>query len=160
LQSPNLAARFIQGSGVALREVPSGQGKIIDRFDKGRKVGLVEPGETWSHVRDELTQKEGWIATRFLADAVRHPDESRKDTASPQKLPEPKIPVIPDTAIIQRIIAFSIGNYSGSCACPYSTDRGGRKCGSRSAYSKPGGYAPICYPQDVTTAMIEAFRRQ
>ena len=109
LQSPNLAARFIQGSGVALREVPSGQGKIIDRVDKGRKVGLVEPGETWSRVRDELTQKEGWIATRFLADAVRHPDKSRKDTSSPQKLPEPKVPVIPDTAIIQRIIAFRLG---------------------------------------------------
>lgn len=160
LQSSNLAARFIQGSGVALREAPSGQGKIIDRFNKGRKVGLVEPGETWSRVRDELTQKEGWIATRFLADAVRHPEDPRKDTSSPQKLPEPKVPVIPETAIIQRIIAFSIGNYSGSCACPYSTDRGGRKCGSRSAYSKPGGYSPICYPQDVTASMIEAFRRQ
>lgn len=145
---------------MALREAPSAQGRIIDRFDEGRKVGLVEPGEAWSRVRDDLTQKEGWIATRFLADAVRRPEEPRKDIASPQKLPEPKVPVMPDTAIIQRIIALSIGNYSGSCACPYSTDRGGRKCGSRSAYSKPGGYAPVCYPQDVTTAMIEAFREQ
>jgi len=82
------------------------------------------------------------VATRFLADAVRRPEEPRKDTGLPQKLPEPNAPVILDRAIIQRIVAFSIGNYSGSCACPYSADRGGRRCGSRTAYSKPGGYAP------------------
>lgn len=156
----DLPIRFVEGSGVALRDAPSPQGKILDRYDKGRRVGLIENGDGWSRVRDELTQKVGWMATRFLTDAVKQTEEPRKENGSPQKLPQPKIPVVPDAAIIQRIIAYSIGNYSGSCACPYSTDRGGRRCGSRSAYSKPGGYAPICYPQDVTTAMIEAFRRQ
>ncbi|MQB22581.1 hypothetical protein DXT90_18310 [Agrobacterium tumefaciens] len=59
--------------------------------------------------------------------------------------------------IIQRIIAESIAGYPGTCACPYSTDRRGRKCGNRSAYSKPGGYAPICFAGDVTKSMIEAY---
>lgn len=34
----------------------------------------------------------------------------------------------------------------------------GRRCGNRSAYSKSGGYAPICFAQDVTKSMIEAYR--
>ncbi|KQV36378.1 hypothetical protein ASC96_28090 [Rhizobium sp. Root1204] len=70
------------------------------------------------------------------------------------------MPTIPDSTIVQRIIAESLASYPSSCACPYNTDRGGRRCGKRSAYSKPGGYAPICYPQDVTQAMIDAVRRQ
>ncbi len=158
--SPETARRYVQGSGVAFRETPSSQGKILDRFDKGRRVGLVETGDGWSRVRDELTQKEGWVASRFLTMAVKQEEQPRSEANSPQKLPQLKVPVLPDTTIIQRIIANSLNSYSGSCACPYSTDRGGRKCGSRSAYSKPGGYAPVCYPQDVTAAMIEAFRRQ
>jgi hypothetical protein len=34
---------------------------------------------------------------------------------------------------------------SGSCDCPYDTDSAGRRCGNRSAYSKPGGSSPTCY---------------
>ncbi|HZG46733.1 MAG TPA: hypothetical protein VEZ41_10800 [Allosphingosinicella sp.] len=50
---------------------------------------------------------------------------------------------------VQRAIRQSIAAYSGSCPCPYSVDRAGRRCGGRSAYSKPGGAAPLCYPADV-----------
>ncbi|MEO0409166.1 MAG: hypothetical protein AAF289_17625 [Cyanobacteria bacterium P01_A01_bin.135] len=34
---------------------------------------------------------------------------------------------------------------SGSCDCPYDTDSAGRRCGKRSAYSRPGGASPVCY---------------
>jgi hypothetical protein len=50
---------------------------------------------------------------------------------------------------VQRAIRQSIAAYSGSCPCPYSVDRAGRRCGGRSAYSRPGGAAPLCYPADV-----------
>ncbi len=49
----------------------------------------------------------------------------------------------------QRAIRQSIAAYSGSCPCPYSVDRAGRRCGARSAYSRPGGAAPLCYASDV-----------
>ncbi|HEX8193232.1 MAG TPA: hypothetical protein VF552_10055 [Allosphingosinicella sp.] len=65
-----------------------------------------------------------------------------------------------DTQLKQRIIRESIAAYSGSCPCPYNTDRAGRSCGGRSAYSRPGGAAPICYPADVTPEMIRAARGQ
>jgi hypothetical protein len=44
------------------------------------------------------------------------------------------------------------------CACPSDTDRAGRSCGARSAYSRPGGFKPLCNPFDVTLSMISAFR--
>lgn len=64
-----------------------------------------------------------------------------------------------DAQIRQRIIRESIAAYPGSCPCPYSTDRAGRSCGRRSAYSRPGGYAPLCYPNDVGRAEVDAWRR-
>jgi hypothetical protein len=63
-----------------------------------------------------------------------------------------------DAQIRQRLIRQSIAAYSGSCPCPYSSDRAGRRCGARSAYSRPGGAAPLCYPSDVTPAMLRAAR--
>lgn len=64
-----------------------------------------------------------------------------------------------DAQIKQRIIRESIASYPGPCACPYSVMRNGRSCGGRSAYSRPGGYAPICYPNDVSQAQIVEWRR-
>ncbi len=66
----------------------------------------------------------------------------------------------PDTAIRRAIIRQSIADYPGPCPCPYSVDRAGRRCGGRSAHSRPGGYSPKCFPADVTPADIAAWRRR
>ncbi|HEX8526161.1 hypothetical protein [Allosphingosinicella sp.] len=63
-----------------------------------------------------------------------------------------------DAQIKQRLIRQSIANYSGSCPCPYNVDRAGRRCGARSAYSRPGGAAPLCYASDVSAAQLRAAR--
>ena len=63
-----------------------------------------------------------------------------------------------DAQIRQLLINQSIARYSGSCPCPYNTDRGGRRCGGRSAYSRPGGASPLCYPRDVGDGAVEAYR--
>jgi hypothetical protein len=65
---------------------------------------------------------------------------------------------ISDEKIIKKIIRQSVENYSGRCACPYNIMKNGKKCGIRSAYSKPGGYSPACYPSDVTQEMINKYR--
>jgi hypothetical protein len=65
-----------------------------------------------------------------------------------------------DAEIKQEIIHASIASYSGSCPCPYSTDRAGRRCGRRSAYSRPGGASPLCYPEDVTQKMVHEWRKR
>ena len=45
------------------------------------------------------------------------------------------------------------------CACPDDRMRNGRKCGGNSAYSRPGGAAPLCYSENVSGEMIDEYRR-
>jgi hypothetical protein len=65
-----------------------------------------------------------------------------------------------DDEVRQQIISESIASYPGICPCPYNAIRNGSSCGRRSAYSKPGGYSPVCYPNDVSAAMIENYRKR
>lgn len=65
-----------------------------------------------------------------------------------------------DAEIRKRMIAESIDSYPGPCACPYQTARNGSRCGRRSAYDREGGYAPLCYPSDVTDDMVADYRRR
>jgi len=63
-----------------------------------------------------------------------------------------------DAEIKQAIIKQSISSYRGNCPCPYNTDKAGRSCGKRSAYSRPGGASPLCYDKDVTPKMVADYR--
>jgi hypothetical protein len=93
---------------------------------------------------------------------------------TPSKADSPDKPVRPDTkrkieaaltaaAIAAIIVQASRDQYHAGgrpCACPDDSMRNGRACGGRSAYSRPGGAAPLCYPSDVTAAMIESYRQR
>ena len=63
-----------------------------------------------------------------------------------------------DDQVKERIIAESIASYPGRCPCPYNAAKNGSQCGGRSAWSRAGGYSPICYPDEVTAAMVAAWR--
>jgi hypothetical protein len=66
-------------------------------------------------------------------------------------------------AIAAIIVQASRDQYHATgrpCACPDDTMRNGRACGGRSAYSRPGGASPLCYPIDVSAAMIESYRQR
>ena len=65
-----------------------------------------------------------------------------------------------DAEIKQLIIKESIAAYKGSCPCPYNTDKAGKSCGTRSAYSKPGGASPLCYEKDFTQKMVDDYRKK
>jgi hypothetical protein len=64
-----------------------------------------------------------------------------------------------DAQIKQKIIKASIAAYPGNCPCPYNTASNGSRCGRRSAYNRAGGYAPKCYPEDVSAAEVRAYRK-
>lgn len=151
---------FVRGKRVALREGPGKKFPILDRYDAGRPVRLLSVDGEWSRVLDNLTRREGWIASHLLSsDKPRsEPKRDTPESAESSREDPIEVPRISDSVIVQRIIADSIAGYSGSCPCPESRDRAGRRCGRRSAYSKPGGAAPICYSGDVSRAMIDAFR--
>lgn len=66
-------------------------------------------------------------------------------------------------AIAAIIVQASRDQYHAGgrpCACPDDTMRNGGSCGGRSAYSRPGGASPLCYPSDVPAAMIESYRQR
>jgi hypothetical protein len=66
-----------------------------------------------------------------------------------------------DPQIAAKIIQESRDDYYATghpCACPEDRARDGSSCGRRSAYSRPGGAEPKCYPTDVTPAEIAAYR--
>ncbi len=65
-----------------------------------------------------------------------------------------------DAQVKRAIIHESLASYPGPCPCPYNIMRNGRACGRRSAYSRPGGYSPICYKSDVTPQMIRQYRSE
>jgi hypothetical protein len=82
------------------------------------------------------------------------PEESRK-------LKERAAVALSAAAIAAIIIETSRSTYYATgrpCACPDDVNRGGRRCGGNSAYSRPGGARPFCYPADVPTELVERYR--
>jgi hypothetical protein len=64
-----------------------------------------------------------------------------------------------DAQVRQQMINESIASYPGHCPCPYNSASNGSSCGGRSAWSRPGGYSPLCYPKDITNDMVKDYRQ-
>jgi hypothetical protein len=150
---------YISGSHVALRASPDAKASILDRLNNGQSVIEIERKNGWVKVRHSLTQIDGYVAVSRLRDTP--PEGKEKE--------EVKAPTKADTAIVLTVsaiaallIAESVADYRSTrpCACPYNQTRTGASCGGRSAWSRPGGAKPLCYPTDITSAMISAFRQQ
>lgn len=147
---------YVRGHRVALRTEPNATAAILDRVDNGLEVQEIRREGGWVLVRHPITAKEGWVDARRLS--ITPPTEGDpEERKSPKKESVPK-QVLAAAEIARLLIQQSIASYPGPCACPYQHDRRGHACGHRSAYSRPGGYAPLCYPQDITTAMVDAYR--
>lgn len=119
------------------------------------QVVMTEP--TTAELRPDVAEQP---ATSTYPERKRAPDSLPSESVAPSKI-TPKTTSPPDdNAIIRYVLAESRARYPGNCACPDDRDRSGRRCGGRSAYSRPGGYSPLCYPRDVTPDMIEKARRE
>ena len=64
--------------------------------------------------------------------------------------------ILSDLAVARLIVAASLTEHTGSCACPYQRGRNGISCAGRSAYSR--GSSQLCYVADVTPRMIKDYR--
>jgi hypothetical protein len=92
--------------------------------------------------------------------AVPLPRPRPQIEAQKRELPKTET-ILSPTAIAALIVLASRQAYYARgrpCACPEDTMPNGRRCGSNSAYSRPGGATPFCYPTDVSSAMIDAYR--
>jgi hypothetical protein len=63
----------------------------------------------------------------------------------------------PVPTLKDQMIQESIARYLGNCPCPYNHDKRGHQCGKRSAWSRAGGEAPLCFPEDITADMVREF---
>ena len=82
-----------------------------------------------------------------------------RETPQRAKLPS-SVAKVGDAAIRRAMIRASIASYAGNCPCPYSTTRRGRRCGGRSAWSRPGGASPYCFPTDISDGLVARYRQQ
>lgn len=148
---------YVTGKEVPMRAAPDGKAAILDRLPTGMEVGELTRREGWVEVRHPISAVEGWMSTRRLT--TKAPANANNE--KPAKIsPDLKTTSAPfDTTVIAAaLIARSIASYSGNCPCPHNVDRAGRRCGGRSAHSRGGGRAPLCYPSDITPAMIANYR--
>lgn len=87
------------------------------------------------------------------------PPQQAPQKKPPEEIEPPRGPHLTDLAIAALIVKASRASYAGNCPCPYNVDRGGRRCGGRSAYTRPGGRSPLCYERDVSAEMIAGWRK-
>lgn len=74
---------------------------------------------------------------------------------------ERNYPVKDVTQIRLEIIRDSRRAYEesgGVCGCPYNRDRSDERCGVASLYASRAAESPLCYPSDVTEAMLDEHR--
>jgi SH3-like domain-containing protein len=145
---------FVGVEKLNVRATPDPIGKKTAALAKGLAVYVVETAGGWSKIETASGQTIGWVTSSFLNNG--QPESRKSIELKPQiALPTVKpIPSINRQSVITAIIRNSMASWSGNCACPYQTDRGGRRCGGRSAYSRPGGYSPVCFEGDVSNEMI------
>ena len=153
--SPTVGVRYVTATSLNLRQSPDTSGAKISSLPTGTRLQVIETSGQWLKVSIGGAA-EGWVHGDYTSASLPRTVPT-SSTAELQK-PSPLVTLGRSRSeTIQLIIARSISAYSGSCPCPFSIDRGGRRCGGRSAHSRAGGARPICFESDVTDAMIRAF---
>ncbi len=132
---------FVTASSLNVRAGAGAEHEIIGRLPRGSEVTIEERAGAWARLASTETSGGGWVSADFIGSE-----------------PPPAAASISDSQIRRLLMQQSLAYYAGSCPCPYNVDRAGRQCGRRSAYSRPGGASPLCYPSDVSDAQIAAYR--
>lgn len=153
--APTKQTLYVTASSLRLRDGPGTNHARIGSFPRGSALSTDgSRSGSWVRVHSEGGAT-GWMHSDYLD--ARAPPKTQPNPANVRVAPRNQGPS--DAEIRKQIIRSSIAGYSGSCPCPYNVDRAGRRCGGRSAYSRPGGASPICYPADVSDRMVANWRR-
>ncbi len=143
----------VNANTLNVRGIPDPGGTKLGTLTRGTVVRVFETRGGWARVSDTRGGLKGWVSLNYLM-ALTLQEQQQPVLAKPKPKPVAAKPLFNRSAVVKEIIGASIASYPGRCPCPYFTDRAGRRCGGRSAYSRAGGYAPLCYPEDVTDAMV------
>jgi len=157
---PTYPILYVTGDVVNVRAGPTTDDPIIGRARSGDRALEFGRSGSWVRLRLERDGVDGWMSGRYLersrlatgSDAdLRHEHSGGAATLLPAGLS--------DDAIRRDFIRESIARYPGSCPCPFNVDPAGRRCGERSAYSRPDSAPPFCYPADVPGSAVAAYRQ-
>ncbi len=154
LQAP--IVQYVDASRLNVRNGPSKKNKVIWTLKRDQQVTITQRKGVWAKIRGPRFK--GWVHSGFLTPKPSPHSQPKLITkSSPHKRKQPRLT---DSAIVKILIKRSFAYYSGNCPCPYNRTARGRRCGRRSAYSRPGGASPLCFPRDISVAMIRDFRER
>lgn len=89
--------------------------------------------------------------------------------STPPPGPDPALPTVSGQALRQltdnrtrqAMIAESMRQYRGECACPSQVDRHGRTCGKRAGkLIGPNHPKPFCTPIEISDEQVKAWREK
>ncbi len=140
---------YVDASRLNVRKGAGKDFKVIWTLKRDQQVKVTARDGEWLQVTG--ARFEGWVFGTYL---TNYP--APKQASIPQK--KKQTAGLSTSRIKQILIKRSHAYYPGNCPCPYNLTKRGRKCGKRSAYSKPGGYEPLCYARDVSAQMVAEYR--
>ena len=144
-KSPTPEVAYVDADRLNVRSGPGTSYQQVWTLKANERVTIVERSNAWAKIKGD--RYEGWVHGGYL-------------TAKPapaKVVSAPTATKMSASQVRQILIQRSIGLYSGRCPCPYNTMKNGRRCGGNSAYSRPGGASPLCYPGDVSDRMVANF---
>lgn len=149
---------FVMGSRVNVRSGPNVSYKRLGAFDRGTRLTVLDVQNGWTRVSGSIAGApvSGWMSSTYLGRSAPVPVVRRAPAPAPKRaIDAPSNAQI--SAARKTLISQSLAMYPGNCPCPYNHDRAGRRCGKRSAWSKPGGRSPLCYDSDITRSHLTAY---
>lgn len=144
--------RYVTADRLNLRAGPGTRAKSVGSLPRGSRLSVESAEGGWLRVTAPGGAG-GWVSARYTspsAPVVSTRTPPAKAGSAPTRRSR--------DAVVREIIAESLAAYSGPCPCPYSVSPRSGRCGGRSAWSKPGGAEPFCFPDDIPKTMIEARR--
>jgi hypothetical protein len=132
-----------------VRELPHAEAPVFAKLSKGSVVFELRRVGTWIEIRG-LSEKIGWIESAKLA--LRENERAPSATGA--------LTAAAIAAVIAQASRRAYYATGRPCACPDDVTSSGRRCGRNSAYSRPGGAQPLCYPSDVPIERIEEYRER
>ncbi|MGH1577372.1 SH3 domain-containing protein [Planktotalea sp.] len=147
---------YVTATRLNVRRGPAQSNARIGVLSHGAKVAVIEQRGGWTRINGarDGTQLSGWVSSKYVsATAPRAAPKTEKTRVRAVATPSNR----DITQARKAIIRQSIAAYPGNCPCDYNRDRAGHRCGKRSAWSRRGGYAPLCYESDVTQAHLQSY---
>ncbi len=128
----SLGLRYIVKPVVNVRAKPTIKSSKVGKLKLNTKLEYFEIRNNWYLVQFSKNRSFGWVRGDMMS------------KIKPKRKIKPKLTT--PIALKQSKRTGAIRSpFRGKCDCPYDLTRKGKRCGKRSAYSRPGGASPRCY---------------